>query len=121
MTKRVLYRNPRYIFFRPVVQGPRGNLGLILVPGRSIATDQRLFPPGGLAFVQIQRPVLNAQGEIIAWRPASRFVFHHDTGNAITGSGRIDLFWGSGPQAEMAAGRMQHTGKLFFLLKPTPS
>ena len=116
-TTRVLYRNPRYIFFRPVAQGPQGNLGLILVPGRSIAADQHLFPPGGLAFVQIQQPVLNAQGEIIAWRPAARFVFNHDTGSAITGPGRIDLFWGSGAHAEMAAGHMQHTGKLFFLLK----
>jgi membrane-bound lytic murein transglycosylase A len=119
-TTRVLYRNPRYIFFRPVAQGPQGNLGLILVPGRSIAADQRLFPPGGLAFVQIQQPVLNAQGEITAWRPASRFVFNHDTGSAITGPGRVDLFWGSGAQAEMAAGHMQHTGKLFFLLKRVP-
>ena len=119
-TTRVLYRNPRYIFFRPVAQGPQGNLGLILVPGRSIAADQRLFPPGGLAFVQLQQPVLNAQGEITAWRPASRFVFNHDTGSAITGPGRIDLFWGSGAQAEMAAGHMQHTGKLFFLLKRAP-
>ena len=119
-TTRVLYRNPRYVFFRPVAQGPQGNLGLILVPGRSIAADQRLFPPGGLAFVQIQQPVLNAQGEIIAWRPAARFVFNHDTGSAITGPGRIDLFWGSGAQAEMAAGHMQHTGKLFFLLKRAP-
>ena len=119
-TTRILYRNPRYIFFRPVDHGPQGNLGLILVPGRSIATDQRLFPPGGLAFVQLQQPVLNAQGEITAWRPASRFVFNHDTGSAITGPGRIDLFWGSGPQAEMAAGHMQHTGKVFFLLKRAP-
>ena len=119
-TTRILYRNPRYVFFRPVAQGPQGNLGLILVPGRSIAADQRLFPPGGLAFVQIQQPVLNAQGEIITWRPASRFVFNHDTGNAIMGPGRIDLFWGSGAQAEMAAGHMQHTGKLFFLLQRAP-
>jgi membrane-bound lytic murein transglycosylase A len=119
-TTRILHRNPRYIFFRPVDHGPQGNLGLILVPGRSIATDQRLFPPGGLAFVQLQQPVLNAQGEITAWRPASRFVLNHDTGSAITGPGRIDLFWGSGPQAEMAAGHMQHTGKVFFLLKRAP-
>jgi len=119
-TTRILYRNPRYVFFRPVAQGPQGNLGLILVPGRSIAADQRLFPPGGLAFVQIQQPVLNAQGEIITWRPASRFVFNHDTGSAIIGPGRIDLFWGSGAQAEMAAGHMQHTGKLFFLLQRAP-
>jgi len=116
-TARVLYRNPRYIFFRPVAQGPQGNLGVLLVPGRSIATDQRLFAPGGLAFVQLQQPVFNARGEITTWRPAARFVFNHDTGNAITGPGRIDLFWGHGPKAEMAAGHMQHTGRLFFLLK----
>jgi len=116
-TARVLYRNPRYVFFRPVAQGPQGNLGVLLIPGRSIATDQRLFPPGGLAFVQMQQPVFNAQGEITAWQSAARFVLNHDTGSAITGPGRVDLFWGSGPQAEMAAGHMQHTGKLFFLLK----
>jgi len=116
-TARVLYRNPRYIFFRLVEQGPRGNLGLSLVPGRSIATDQRLFPPGGLAFVQMQQPVFNAQGEITSWQPASRFVLNHDTGSAITGPGRIDVFWGHGPRAEMGAGHMQHTGRLFFLLK----
>jgi membrane-bound lytic murein transglycosylase A len=114
---RVLYRNPRYVFFRPVALGPQGNLGVLLIPGRSIATDQRLFPPGGLAFVQIQQPVFNAQGEITAWQSAARFVLNHDTGSAITGPGRVDLFWGSGPQAEMAAGHMQHAGKLFFLLK----
>jgi membrane-bound lytic murein transglycosylase A len=119
-TARVLYRNPRYVFFRPVAQGPQGNLGVLLIPGRSIATDQRLFPPGGLAFVQIQQPVFNAQGEITAWQPAARFVLNHDTGSAITGPGRVDLFWGSGPQAEMAAGHMQHAGTLFFLLKRAP-
>jgi len=117
---RVLHRNPRYIFFRPVEQGPQGNLGVLLVPGRSIATDQRLFPPGGLAYVQMQQPVFNAHGEITAWRPASRFVFNHDTGNAITGPGRVDLFWGHGARAEMAAGHMQHSGTLFFLLKRQP-
>lgn len=116
-TARVLYRNPRYIFFRPTAQAPQGNLGLMLVPGRSIATDQRFFPPGGLAFVQMQQPVFNAQGELTAWQPATRFVFNHDTGSAITGPGRVDLFWGHGPRAEMAAGHMQHTGRLFFLLK----
>jgi membrane-bound lytic murein transglycosylase A len=115
-TARLLYRNPRYIFFRQVEQGPQGNLGLLLVAGRSIATDQTLFPAGGVALVQIQRPVFNAQGDITAWLPASRLVFNHDTGSAITGPGRVDLFWGHGARAEMAAGHMQHTGTLFFLL-----
>jgi membrane-bound lytic murein transglycosylase A len=114
--QRVLSTNPRYIFFRLVVQGPRGSLNVVLLPGRSIATDSRLFPPAGLAFIQTQKPVLNAQGAITGWQPLSRFVFNHDTGSAITGPGRVDLFWGSDATAEIAAGHMQHAGKLFFLL-----
>jgi membrane-bound lytic murein transglycosylase A len=108
--------NPRYIFFRQVEHGPQGSLGLTLVPGRSIATDAQLFPPGGVAFIQTQQPILNAQGDIIGWQPLHRFVLNHDTGSAITGPGRVDLFWGSDAAAEMAAGHMQHPGKLFFLL-----
>jgi peptidoglycan lytic transglycosylase A len=117
---RVLSTNPRYIFFHQVEQGPRGSLNVVLVPGRSIATDTRLFPPAGLAFIQTQKPVFNAQGEITAWQPFSRFVFNHDTGSAITGPGRVDLFWGSDATAEMAAGHMQHAGKLFFLVARQP-
>jgi membrane-bound lytic murein transglycosylase A len=117
---RVLSANPRYIFFRQVDQGPRGSLNVVLVPGRSIATDTRLFPPAGLAFIQTQKPIFNAQGEITGWQPFSRFVFNHDTGSAITGPGRVDLFWGSDAAAEMAAGHMQHPGKLFFLVARQP-
>ncbi|HEY7490377.1 MAG TPA: MltA domain-containing protein [Candidatus Tectomicrobia bacterium] len=114
---RVLNANPRYVFFHRVEEGPRGNLNVVLVPGRSIATDQQLFPPAGVAFIQTQKPVLNAQGEITGWQPLARFVFNHDAGSAITGPGRVDLFWGSDARAETAAGHMQHSGKLFFLLK----
>ncbi|MBM3222471.1 MAG: transglycosylase, partial [Candidatus Tectomicrobia bacterium] len=117
---RVLYQNARYVFFRPVAHAPQGNLGVTLVPGRSIATDQRVFPAGGVAFVQMQQPVWNAEGTILTWKPATRFVFNHDTGSAITGPGRVDLFWGNGAKAEVAAGHMQHSGQLFFLLKRTP-
>jgi membrane-bound lytic murein transglycosylase A len=113
---RVLNANPRYVFFRRVEQGPHGSLNVPLVPGRSIATDHRLFPPAGVAFIQTQQPVFNGQGEITSWQPLSRFVFNHDTGGAITGPGRVDVFWGSGALAEMAAGHMQHPGRLFFLL-----
>lgn len=116
-TTRLLHRNPRYIFFRTADRSPQGNLGLALVPGRSIAADQSLFPAGGVAFVQLQQPAFDAAGNITAWRPASRLVFTHDIGSAITGPGRVDLFWGNGARAEMAAGHMQHTGALFFLLK----
>ncbi len=115
----ILSHNPRYIFFRQVREGPVGSLGLILIPGRSIATDPRLFPAAGLAFIQTQQPVLNAEHQVVGWKPLSRFVINHDTGNAITGSGRVDLFWGSGKAAEAAAGRMKHQGTLMFLVKRT--
>lgn len=114
---RVLSHNPRYIFFREVERGPRGALGFILVPGRSVATDPKLFPPAGLAFIRTQKPVLGAQGEVIAWVPCIRFVLNHDTGSAITGPGRVDMFWGSGIEAEKGAGYMKQEGQLFFLLK----
>lgn len=116
----ILSYNPRYIFFRQVGNGPVGSLGLILVPGRSIATDPRLFPAAGLAFIQTQQPVLNADHQVVGWKPLSRFVFNHDTGNAIAGPGRVDLFWGSGEAAEAAAGRLKHEGTLMFLVKRTP-
>lgn len=115
--RRVLNSNPRYIFFQPRAQGPRGSLQVALVPERSIATDARLFPPAALALIRTHKPVFDAQGEIVAWRPFTRFVLNHDTGSAIRGPGRVDLFWGSGARAEMAAGHMRHPGQLFFLLK----
>jgi membrane-bound lytic murein transglycosylase A len=115
--RRILNHNPRYIFFRQVDTGPIGSLGFTLIPGRSIAIDPRLFPPAALAFIETHKPMLNTAGDVLAWQPFSRFVFNHDTGSAITGPGRVDLFWGSGPIAEAAAGRMQHPGRLFFLLK----
>ncbi len=113
----ILSHNPRYIFFRQVREGPVGSLGLILIPGRSIATDPRLFPATGLAFIQTQQPILSAANQVVGWKPLSRFVFNHDTGNAIKGPGRVDLFWGSGDAAEAAAGRIKHQGTLMFLVK----
>ena len=114
---RVMTHNPRYIFFRQVDRGPVGSLGLPLVPGRSVALDPRLFPPAGLAFIRTQQPVLDANHQVVGWKPMHRFVFNHDTGSAITGPGRLDVFWGSGAAAEAAAGRLKHEGVLVFLLK----
>jgi membrane-bound lytic murein transglycosylase A len=118
--RRVLNANPRYIFFSQVERGPKGSLNFVLVPGRSIATDATLFPPAGLAFIQTQQPIIDAQGTITGWKQLHRFVFNHDKGSAITGPGRVDLFWGSGTRAELAAGHLKHAGKLFFLLKRHP-
>jgi membrane-bound lytic murein transglycosylase A len=115
----VLNYNPSYVFFKIEKDGPLGYLEVKLTPGRSIALDRRIFPLAGLAFVETQKPLIDGAGQIYRWTEFSRFVLNHDTGGAIRGPGRADLFWGSGAYAEIAAGHMQHIGKLYFLiLKP---
>ncbi len=113
----VLNQNPSYIFFRHVEKGPWGSLGVLLTPGRSIALDPRFFPKGALGFISSQKPLVNDRGEITGWTNFSRFVVHQDSGGAIKGPGRADIFWGSGPYAELAAGHLQHEGDLYVLIK----
>jgi membrane-bound lytic murein transglycosylase A len=113
----VLNQNPSYIFFEQVETGPWGSLGVLLTPGRSIALDPKLFPKGALGFISSQKPVVNDQGEITGWVEFSRFILHQDSGGAIKGAGRADIFWGSGPYAEVTAGHLQHEGELYVLIK----
>ncbi len=115
----VLNYNPSYVFFKIEPEGPLGFLDVKLTPGRSIALDWRLFPWAGLAFIEAQKPILGSNGQIDSWENCSRFVLNQDTGGVIRGPGRADLFWGNGTYAEIAAGHMQHPGRLYFLiLKP---
>ncbi len=113
----VLNHNPSYVFFQSVENGPFGNIGVPLTPGRSVALDSRLFPKGALGFISSEKPIVNDRGDITGWTPFSRFVLNQDTGGAIKGAGRADLFWGSGPYAEVAAGHLQHDGDLYILIK----
>ncbi len=115
----VLNFNPSYVFFQIREKGATGALGVTLTPGRSMAVDRRIFPDASLAFVETQKPLVGMDGRINRWTDFSRFVLSQDTGGAIRGPGRADLFWGSGKYAEIAAGHMQHEGNLYFLvLKP---
>lgn len=109
--------NPSYIFFRVLDKGPLGNIGVPLTPGRSIALDSRLFPKGSLCFIKSEKPVIYSNDEIEKWEKFSRFIINQDTGGAITGAGRADIFWGSGEYAELAAGHLKHEGELFLLIK----
>jgi membrane-bound lytic murein transglycosylase A len=113
----VLNQNPSYIFFQQVETGPWGSLGVLLTPGRSVALDPKLFPKGALGFISSRKPLVNDHNEITGWIEFSRFVLHQDSGGAIKGAGRADIFWGSGPYAELAAGHLQHEGDLFVLIK----
>ena len=113
----ILSRNESYVFFRIVDEGPVGSLNVTVTPGRSIATDASLFPKGALAFVRLRKPVIDEEGAIVSWEPFSRFVLNQDTGGAIKGPGRVDLFCGRGRDAEIMAGHLRQEGELYFLVK----
>jgi len=113
----ILGHNESFIFFREVKEGPVGSLGEILTAGRSIATDAAVFPKGALAFIRARKPILDRDGNVESWIPFSRFVVSQDAGGMIKGAGRVDLFCGSGDEAEMLAGSLKERGDLFFLVK----
>ena len=112
----LLNQNPSYVFFRMDMGPSLGNIGVPLTPGRSIATDSKLLPKGALAIIETQKPVIE-NGVIKEWKHFSRFVLNQDTGGAIKGPGRVDLFWGQGSDAQIAAGYMQQEGKVYFLIR----
>jgi membrane-bound lytic murein transglycosylase A len=116
MRPEVLNHNPSYVFFSPKPNGPFGNINVQLTPGRSVALDDDLFPKGALCFVSAKKPVVKG-GKIREWVDLKRFMVNQDTGGAIRGAGRADIFWGRGPYAETAAGHMKHEGDLYVLLK----
>lgn len=97
----LLASNERYTFFRIADGGPIGSLGVELTPGRSVAADPRLVPPGSLGY--------------LVTPSVRRFVVSQDGGAAIVGA-HADLFLGAGAKAEEVAGRMQERGTLYLLL-----
>lgn len=117
--RRVLHHNESYIFFRWGDQDdprPLGSFGLPLTAGRSAALDQNYYPPGVPAYLAAVRPLLDEEGEIDGWRPFGRLIFNQDSGSAIRGQGRIDLYWGEDRYAAVAAGVTRHPAEFFLLL-----
>lgn len=115
----VLHHNESFVFFRTEEGGPYGSLGVEVTPFRSLATDRKLFPKGGLCFVQAQLPDTFRINPIKEWETAAFFALNQDTGGAIKGPARADLFCGNGHYAKFTAGHMNTYGTLFFLvLKP---
>ena len=112
-----LNANPSYIFFQINKQSAMGTFGTRLTPWRSIASDQRLFPLGALAYIECEKPLFNSKMRITGWEKFGRFVLNQDTGGAIRGPDRADLFTGHGELSELVAGNMKQKGALFFLLK----
>jgi membrane-bound lytic murein transglycosylase A len=111
-----LPRNDRFVFFKETTGTPAtGSLGVPVTAERSIATDKYLMPPGALALIQTEIPQPNAQGQLTPQR-ASRYLLDQDTGGAIQGAGRVDIFMGTGTQAGDRAGLIHAPGQLYYLL-----
>jgi membrane-bound lytic murein transglycosylase A len=113
---RFIYRNRRYIFFYEYSGRVKGSEGVELTPGRSIATDKIIFPGGGLAYIVSQRAAPDVNGHTGEQLPLARFVVDQDSGSAIKGPGRVDLFWGTGDEAGERAGGFKEMGELYYLL-----
>ena len=108
----VLNSNPSYVFFtrrEPDGAGPIGALNVPLLPQRSIAVDPQFIPLGSPVWFDTSLPGAAEQ-------PYRRLVFAQDTGGAIRGPARADLFLGFGEEAERIAGAMRQRGKLYVLL-----
>ena len=112
----IMWHNESYVFFQIKEDGPFGSLEVPVTAGRSIATDLRLFPKGAPALIYTESPVLNGANQLIGWRPFVRFVLNQDTGGAIRGFQRADLYMGTGDNAGAHAGYMNSPGKIYFLV-----
>jgi peptidoglycan lytic transglycosylase A len=111
----VLFRNPRYVFFHETPAGPVGTLGVTLTAGRSIAVDASHYPLGALAYVVTEPRVAGGPAAPAVRPPVRRLVLVQDTGAAISGPGRVDLFFGSGEGAGLEAGTLSVRGDLYLL------
>jgi membrane-bound lytic murein transglycosylase A len=108
----VMNANPSYVFFRALDgDGPLGSEGVVLTPGRSLAVDRGFIAFGVPIWLDVQDPLNPAT-------PLRRLVVAQDTGGAIRGPVRGDVFWGHGTEAAERAGRMRSQGR-YWLLLPT--
>lgn len=105
--------DPRYVFYRLAPDDgldPFGSAGIRLVPGRSVAVDPNFIPEGRLLWIDADAPTLS--GAFPAYR---RLVTALDSGGAIRGPVRADLYVGRGAEAGAEAGRIRHTLTLYAL------
>ena len=113
--EQLMQKNKSYIFFRVEPEDAvKGAMGVALTAGRSLAVDPK-FIPLGLPFRLTTTAPLDPQNQ----KPLTRMMVAQDTGSAIKGVIRGDVFWGFGPEAEARAGMMNETGTYYLLLPRT--
>lgn len=109
-------RNKSYVFFRETnlsnEQEPLGAQGISLTPGRSIAVDRNLHVYGTPFFISAELPI-DTEQSTTRFR---RLMIAQDTGGAIVGPARADLYFGAGDEAESIAGRIKNPGRFVMLV-----
>jgi membrane-bound lytic murein transglycosylase A len=109
----VMNKNASYVFFSVSTgDGPVGSQGVVLTDGRSLAIDRSFIPQSAPLWVDTTAPVAGAPGE----RPYRRLLVAQDTGGAILGPVRGDIYFGGDEAAADVAGRMKGRGRYFLLL-----
>lgn len=115
----ILRQNDSYIFFKNLAAnpllGPPGAEGVNLTPMHSLAVDRSVHPLGSLFWLDTTAPIPHQAGSA----PFRHLMVAQDTGTAIRGVQRGDIFWGPGQDAAEVAGRMKQPGQLIALL-PRP-
>lgn len=115
--RELMRQNRSYVFFREATElsaqdGAVGAQGLPLTAGRSIAVDKRIHVYGTPIFLDAELPL----GEEGGAQPFRRLMIAQDTGSAIIGPARADIFFGAGAAAGSTAGRIQHPGRFTVLV-----
>jgi membrane-bound lytic murein transglycosylase A len=115
--RELMRMNRSYIFFREVSElghdeEPIGAQGVSLTADRSIAVDRSLHVYGTPFWIEAELPLEN---ESVA-TPFRRLMLAQDTGGAIVGPARADIYFGAGVEAGMVAGRLRHPGTFYMLV-----
>lgn len=115
--RELMWENRSFIFFREeriddASLGPPGAEGVLLTPRRSLAVDRTLWAFGTPVWLDTEAPT----GESGTLRAFRKLMIAQDTGSAIRGLVRGDVFWGAGLEAARAAGHMKNPGRMTVLL-----
>src|SRR3954471_7070026 len=109
-------QNKSYVFFREVQLSDKdeavGAQGVPLTPGRSIAVDKSLHVYGTPFFIEGELPIESDRSKT----PFRRLMIAQDTGSAIVGPARADLYFGAGAEAGRVSGRLRHNMRFVILI-----
>ena len=109
-------QNRAYVFFREVQLSDKdeavGAQGVPLTPGRSIAVDKALHVYGTPFFIEGELPIESAQSKT----PFRRLMVAQDTGSAIVGPARADIYFGAGADAGRVSGRLRNNARFIILV-----